>query len=94
MDAGVAGVKPKLIMDAFDTVSSQIPKWILACPVAAQWLDYKGETYFGILNYELSITARRPMIDLSYCATRAFNGIVIKTVAYDKNKFAKSKLEI
>lgn len=70
-----------------------IPQWILNCPVAANWLEYKGETYFGMLNYERSISARRPMIDLSYCATRAFNGIVLQTVAYDKKKFKKSRLD-
>ena len=77
----------------FDVVSSTIPKWIWKCPISANWLEYKGETYFGMLNYERSVAARRPMIDLSYCATRAFNGVVMKTVAYDRNKFNKSKLD-
>lgn len=77
----------------FDLVLSDVPKWILNCPISANWLEYKGETYFGMLNYERSVAARRPMIDLSYCATRAFNGVVIKTVAYNRNKFAKSRLD-
>jgi hypothetical protein len=69
-----------------------IPKFILNCPVAYNWVEYKGETYFGVLNYERSITARKPMIDLSYCATKAMNNIVLKTVQYDKKYFKPSKL--
>jgi hypothetical protein len=72
-------------------LTKDIPAFILRCPVYCQWLKYKGETYFGMLNYERSIDANRPMIDLSYCATRAFNGIVMNTVAYDKKKFKESR---
>ena len=70
-----------------------VPGYIWKCPVKCQWLEYKGETYFGILNYERSIKSHKPMIDLSFCATRALNNIVIKTVQYDRLKFRPSKLE-
>lgn len=76
-----------------EELTQGVPQYIQACPVVCQWLIYKGETYFGILNYERSIRAKRAMIDLSYCATRAFNGIVIKTVRYDARKFEESPLE-
>lgn len=71
-----------------------VPDYVMDCPVISNWVEYKGETYFAILNYEQSIKSHRPMIDLSYCATRAMNGIVMKTVQYDKNKFKKSPLDL
>jgi hypothetical protein len=77
----------------FGYALADTPKYILECPVSAQWLEFKGETYFGMLNYEASLKARRCMIDLSYCATRAFNGVVIKTVQYSGKHFKKSRLE-
>lgn len=77
----------------FDKAVDQIPKWIMDCPISANWLEYKGETYFGIINYERSVTAKRAMIDLSYCATRAMNGVVLLTVHYSKKHFKKSRLD-
>jgi len=79
-------------MNEIDKPLADVPPWILNCPVIADWCEYKGETYFGMLNYEASLKARKPMIDLSYCATRAFNGIVLLTVQYDKKKFSASPL--
>lgn len=76
-----------------DELAVGIPPYILACPVSANWIEYKGKTYFAMLNYERSVSAHRPMIDLCHCVTRALNGIVIKTVAYDKGKFKPSKLD-
>lgn len=65
-----------------------VPEWILACPVAAHWVEYKGEVKFAMLNYERSLKAHRPMIDLGYCATELLiNNRVEKTVAYNRKKF-------
>lgn len=69
-----------------------IPSYILNCPVCFDWTVYKGETYFGMLNYERSIAARRPMIDLAYCATMGMNGVILKTVQYSVKHFTKSPL--
>jgi hypothetical protein len=68
------------------------PNYILQCPVTFDWVEYKGETMFAGINYERSIQAKRPMIDLFYCATKAMNNIVIKTVQYNKKKFKPSSL--
>lgn len=76
----------------FDVALSTIPQFIIDCPVVCEWLEYKGETYFGILDYERSLKAKKPMIALSYCATRAMNGCVLKTVQYDKKHFKTSRL--
>lgn len=78
----------------FDNALTDVPNWIMDCPVYANWTEYKGETYFGILNFDRSLKARRPMIDLSLCATRAMNGVVIKTVQYSEKHFKKSRLEV
>lgn len=71
-----------------------IPEWIWNCPIVFDWTEFKGETYFGMLNYERSVKARRPMIDLAYCATAGMNGSVIKTVQYSKKNFKRSRLSL
>lgn len=81
-------------MTEFERVCASIPEWLIDCPVAAEWWTFKGETYFAMVNVDRSLKAGRPMIDLSYCATKAMNGIVLKTVQYSKKHFKKSKLEI
>lgn len=65
----------------------KIPDYIKKCPLAFDWCEYKGETYFGALNLERSLKARRAMIDLSYCATKALNEIILKTVMWNPAKF-------
>lgn len=65
----------------------ELPKYIQNCPLFNDWTMYKGEVYFAQLNYERSEAIKRPMFDLSYCATVAFNGIVSKTVVWHKDKF-------
>lgn len=80
-------------MTEFDNAIEDIPKWIMDCPVYANWIEYKGETFFGMLNYERSLKAKRPMIDLCPCVTKGLNGIVEKTVQYSKKHFRKSHLD-
>lgn len=69
-----------------------VGKMLLRLPVSFDWYDYKGETVFVGVNYEASKKAKRPMMDIFYCATEACNHNVIKTVQWDKNKFSPSKL--
>ena len=69
-----------------------VPAFILDCPVVYGWVQYKGEEMFAMLNYERSITAKRPMIDLAYCATKGMNGCVLKTVQFTEKYFKPSKL--
>ncbi len=71
---------------------NNIDKMLFKLPMCCYgWCEYKGEVFFAMINREATIKAKRPMIDLSYCATKAMNQIIIKTVAYDKNKFKKAK---
>lgn len=69
-----------------------IEKSIIRLPFIDDWVEYRGKTQFAMVNYDESIRVGRPMIDICYCATRGFNGIVEKTVQWDKNKFKPSRL--
>lgn len=65
----------------------------LRMPFVFDWVNFKGETVFGSLNYAESERVGRPMIDIFPCATRALNHAeLIKTVQFDKNKFKPSHL--
>lgn len=59
-------------------------------PVAFDWVEYKGETYFMGINFDATERVGRPMVDLFHCATQACNGNVLKTVQWDKRKFKPS----
>lgn len=74
-------------MASNDLHTVETPEWLSNCPLVFDWCEYKGETYFGAINYERSIKAKRPMIDLSYCATKALNCVILKTVAWNNKKF-------
>lgn len=67
----------------------RIDKMFLKLPVVYDWYDYKGETFFVMINREATEKAGKPMMDLCYCATRAMNGLVLKTVQFDKKNFSK-----
>lgn len=62
-------------------------KMCMKLPVAFGWIEYLGETIFATFNYGATVKAKRPMLDIHYCATEAMNNRVLKTVQYDKNKF-------
>jgi len=68
-------------------LETPLDKRLLKLPVVWDWYLYNGEQVFVGLNYEASKKANRAMMDIHYCATKALNGIVLKTVRFDKNKF-------
>lgn len=70
----------------------QVKKMALKIPFEMEWVEYKGETFVAQFNYERSRQARKPMLDLSICMTRAINQVIIDTVQYDKSKFKPSRL--
>jgi hypothetical protein len=75
--------------NAFDKVlQDKVSQMLLRLPVVFDWYNYKGETYFVSVNREATEKAGKPMMDLHYCATKALNGIVEKTVRFDKKKFS------
>ncbi len=75
-------------MKSFDSyLNDNISKMLLKLPIVMDWCKYKGETCVAQINIEATKKAKRPMMDLSYCLTKAMNQIIIKTVQWDKNKF-------
>ena len=71
---------------------SAFDKMIERLPFVFDWVKYKGEDVVAQINIEATKKARKPMLDISYCMTKAFNQVIIKTVQFDKSKFEKSSL--
>jgi len=67
-------------------------KMLMNLPFSCDWVQFKGETCVATINYEATKKAGKPMLDVSYCMTKAMNNIVIKTVQWDKSKFLPSNL--
>lgn len=63
-------------------------------PIVFDWVEYKGETVFAGINFDATMKANKPMMDIFYCATAALNHTVLKTVQWDKKKFHPSKLAL
>lgn len=70
----------------------RLDKMIDKLPFVFDWVVFKGVDVVAQINFEATKKANKPMLDISYCMTKAYNGIILKTVQYDKNKFKKSKL--
>lgn len=64
---------------------------LLKLPFALEWVVYKGVDLVAQINYEATKKAGKPMLDLSYCMTRALNQSIDKTVQWDKSKFKESR---
>lgn len=60
----------------------------LRLPVVYDWYCYDGEVKFVSWNYQATVKAGKPMMDICYCATKCMNGLVEKTVQFDKNRFS------
>lgn len=78
--------------EVYDQASIEVEPMFKRLPFCVDWVSYKGEIFFAMVNYDASIKAKKPMIDLCYCATRGLNGQVLKTVQYDKKKFEPCRL--
>lgn len=62
-----------------------MPKWMDGCPISYDWVKYRGEVFFAVLNWEESDKRGKPVFDLAYCATKAMNGIFLKQRVYRKS---------
>ena len=67
-------------------------KMLMRLPIAVDWVNYKGIDLVAQINYEATVKAGRPMVDLSYCMTKALNQFIDQTVQWDKSKFKPSRL--
>lgn len=76
----------------FSTVNENDPaiKMLLKLPIVFDWVKFKDETVFMGINYEATQKAKKPMVDIFYCATQALNNNVLLTTQWDKNKFKPS----
>lgn len=62
-------------------------------PFCVDWVSYKGEVQFAMINFEESVRLGKPMIDLGYCATALLiNHQVDETVEYSPLTFKPCKL--
>lgn len=73
-------------------VLNKTDKMLMKLPIVFDWVNFKGETVFAQINYEATQKAGKPMMDISYCATRALNQTILFTTQWDKNKFTPSHL--
>lgn len=65
----------------------EIPEFLKpAAPFFCDWCFYKGRVYFAQLNYERSIAEQKPVIQLHYCATAAFNNNLIEHIVIYRAK--------
>jgi hypothetical protein len=69
-----------------------INKMLMRLPFSCDWVEYKGETFVAQINIDATIKAKKPMVDMSYCMTKALNQNILFTCQYDKTKFRPSKL--
>ncbi len=57
-----------------------------------KWVKYRGETCVADLDYEKSIRAHRPIINIHYCMTKALNGVIEQTVNFKPEYFKPENL--
>jgi hypothetical protein len=69
-----------------------VTKMLMRLPVVFDWVEFKGETVFIGANYEATKKAKKPMVDIFYCATQALNHNVLFTTQWDKKNFKPSEL--
>jgi len=58
-----------------------------------KWVQYKGEECVADVDYQKSMKAHRPIINIHYCMTKALNGVIEETVNFKPEFFKPSKHE-
>jgi hypothetical protein len=72
---------------------NRFEKMLLKLPICMGWVTFKEKTVAMQINYEATVKAGKPMVDISYCMTTLLNGLIDQTVQWDKSKFKRSNLE-
>lgn len=70
-----------------DELVKDVPEWLIVVPYWMNWVYYKGDKCVASVNYEKSLRAHRPIMDIHYCMTRAMNNIVERTVNWNPEHF-------
>ncbi len=73
-------------------VESAADRMLMRLPVCVDWVKYKGNDVVVQWNFEATKKAKKPMVDVSYCMTKALNQVILKTVQWDKRRFKPSRL--
>jgi hypothetical protein len=73
-------------------IPANIDKMFSKLPIIMDWCSYKGEIVVAQINYDETIRVGRPMMDISYCMTRALSQNIMYTVQFDKKKFSPCRL--
>lgn len=68
-----------------------LPDWLKDSMPVMRWFEYKGETYFGCVDFEKSRKGM-VMVECGYCATKYLNGLVERRVRFIEKHFKDSKL--
>jgi len=71
---------------------NKVSEMLMRLPISMDWCEFKGETVVAQINFEETKRVGRPMMDISYCMTRAINQNIMYTTQWDKNKFKPSHL--
>lgn len=75
-------------------LKANLPKYLLGENLPwMQWVRFNSVECVATVNIERSLKAKRAMIDIHYCMTKALNNIVEQTVKFNPRSFQKSKLE-
>lgn len=69
------------------------PAWLMAVPFWMNWVTYKGEVCVCSVNYDKSLRAHRPIMDIHYCMTKALNNVVMKSVNWNLEHFKAHKFD-
>lgn len=68
-------------------LSNPIDKMLMKLPIFDGWVNYKGKRCYAQVNLNATVKAKKPMMDIFYCATQCLNHAVLFTTQWDKNKF-------
>jgi hypothetical protein len=76
-----------------DEIDVEIPDYLKDDRIPwMKWVKYKGETCVADIDFMKSIKAHRPIVNIHYCMTEAYNGIILQTVNFVPEHFTKSEL--
>jgi hypothetical protein len=68
-------------------LSNPIDKMLMKLPIFDGWVNFKGKLCYAQVNFDATVKAKKPMMDIFYCATQCLNHAVLFTTQWDKNKF-------
>ena len=68
-------------------LNNPIDKMLMKLPIFDGWVNFKGKKFYAQVNFDATVRAKKPMMNIFYCATQCLNHAVFFTTQWDKNKF-------